>query len=521
MCDISLKDIKVLVPNKILIEKSDLIISFGRKYGLIGKNGTGKSTLLKKLYNREFKIPTKLDMFYVEQEEIGNDDKTVYESIYESNIQRKKLFEKYETLEEQLNNCCEINEELLEKYNRISEKIRSGGYEKDESTIRKILYGLGFTQKEQNMPTSQFSGGWKMRISLAKALYLKPKLLLLDEPTNHLDLNAVIWLTNYLIHWKNSLIVISHDRNFLNSVCTDILQIENCKLNSYRGNYDSYLKIYKTNISKWEKDWEKFSKIVKAMKKKNKNKDIIDKYVKENMVDRPPKPYKVSLRFCFKTYIAEENEPILEIKNLSFGFDNLLYENCDLIVKSNDRISIVGKNGVGKSTLFQIIQKKYEPMNGYCDYDNRLRIGYYHQHATDVLPLLETAVSYIQSLNSEISVQEIRKHLGTVGLDGKLHNQQMQFLSGGQKSRVLFVSSFVCNPHLLLLDEPTNHLDIETIDALIKGINNFEGAVIMITHNINIIEKTGCQIYELSNKNLNITDFETYQSKILDEIENY
>lgn len=516
--DISSQNITISVPNRVLLDNTEFKVSYGRRYGLIGHNGIGKTTLLKYINSRKMVISSNLDIFYVEQEVVSDPKKTVFEHIISSNIVRQQLVDRLQYLL----NSDKDDDETIDEINKLEEEMTTMGTDKDESIVRRILYGLGFDKDDQDKPSSHFSGGWRMRMSLAKALYIKPTLLLLDEPNNHLDLNATIWLTDYLSKlWKGSLIVVSHDKNFLNEVCTDIIQLDNKKLTYYKGNYDSFYKNYLKNRSNAEKEWKKIEKRVTEMRKKNTVKKDIDEFIKNNEHLRLPKVYKVKLFLKNNNYKYTNYSPLLLLDNVSFSYSNnldkLLYSNINLRLESGDRITIVGKNGVGKSTLMKLMMGKLMVSDGEVRKDERIRIGYYHQHASEILPSEKTPIEYIQSIDSNLQIQDIRKLLGGFGLDSSLHTQQIGLLSGGQKSRVLFISLFVMRPHIMLLDEPTNHLDIETIEALIDSIKTFDGAIVTITHNIELIEKTNTVLYEISNKSIAKINFEDYYKKILDE----
>lgn len=510
--DISLENIDVKVPKKTLLENTDLKLTYGRKYGLIGINGIGKSTLLKYIYNRTLNVPKSIDIYYVDQEVKSDDKITVFETVISSNTVRQQLVDKANKLEKQIGS----DEKLIEQYNNVLEELNAINANKDESIVRTILHGLGFTPEGQNKVISSFSGGWRMRISLAKALYLKPTVLLLDEPTNHLDLNANIWLTDYLdTQWKNTLFVVSHDKDFLNEVCTDIVHMSELKLNYYTGNYDQYKKMYVQQIKKRDSDWNKYRKALKNIKKKG-NKDEIERFIKKKKVDPPPKPYKIHIEFGD---VLELKNPIIEMTNVNFKYeDKYIIEGLTINIDKESRMTIVGNNGVGKSTFIKLLVKELNPINedGDVHHDNRLRFSYYHQHSIDYLPLDLTPIEYIYKL-SKLDIQIIRRKLGSIGLEGKLHNTPIKLLSGGQKSRVSFVEMQLTNPHMIILDEPTNHLDIETVEALIDAINKYNGCVIMVTHDIELITKTYSDIYELKDGSLEKTTYEKYRDKILDE----
>lgn len=523
MANIKCDKIDLRVPNKCLLENTDLIISEGSKYALIGPNGTGKTTLVKHIATKAWlSIPPDLDVYYVEQEVEADPMTTVFQKVLDSNTNRKKLIQKYNELKNKVEQSDHPSKKDFDDYEKTTEEMRIMNVDKDESIVRYLLFGLGFNTANQDRVTSEFSGGWRMRIALAQALYLKPKLLLLDEPTNHIDLEGVIWLTNYLSKWKNTLIIISHDKNFINEVCDNVIHLHEKKLNYYKGNYDNFLKALGENERHAEKEWNKFDKKIAEMKKKGTKKEIIQGLLKDNKYMQPQKPYRVKMAFSNTNSLnfKEDGIPVIEIRNLTFGYsqESLLFDDISLDISMGDRVAIVGKNGVGKTTFIRTILGQIQPDAGHINIDRRIKIGYYHQHASEALPQDKTPVEYLLGIDGQIGVQSARAFLGCIGLESHLHNAEIKTLSGGQKSRVVFCKLFVEKPHVIFLDEPTNHLDIECIDALIEAINNFEGAVIMISHNVDLIEKTKAHLWELENKEIVELTYDDYYEKVIDEI---
>lgn len=519
--DVILYNISVKVPGKTLIENSDLKLAFGNKYGLLGINGSGKTTLLKNIYGSELGI--KLDRYYVDQEVQVSDTETVFETIFKSNKIHYELIQKLKELEIKLES--DDSDETMNEYQKITDYTSQLQIDKDESIIRKILYGLGFSLEEHDKPTAEFSGGWRMRMSLARALYLKPSLLLLDEPTNHLDLNATIWLSDYLKNeWKNTLVIVSHDTNFINEVCTDIINLYQKKLCYYSkpksgnyGIYGSFLKLFDIELKTNEKKYNELMRKVKDLQKKSTPKKEINEIISKSGIERPPKPYKVTINF-YDVYKLDP--PVIDFENVSFGYtkDKYIYTNLTFKLNQQSRICIVGPNGIGKSTLLKLMTNTIKPSSGNIYYNNRLRIGYYHQHSAEYLPIEQTPIEYIYDLDKTLKQQDIHKLLGSIGLEGSIHNKQIKLLSGGQKSRVAFIGATIIKPHILFLDEPTNHLDIESVEALINSINDFNGGIVMVTHNVDLICKTDCVLWNISKNSITETDYETYKEEILEEL---
>lgn len=391
-----------------------------------------------------------------------------------------------------------------------------------------------------------------MRISLARALLMEPTLLMLDEPTNHLDLNAVIWLDSYLQKWKNTLLVVSHDQDFLDSVCTDMIHLDQKKLFYYRGNYEQFKKMLITKRKEQQNEWEKYEKRVRDSKKKGVNKkDAEDKarniarrndskknkkkgaeeessaeaIAKEQVVR--PRDYVVHFEFPEPPELCP---PILEVNDIDFHYTRpdgskceTLFKNVNFGVTTGDRISIVGPNGVGKSTLLKLLMGDLEPTSGEVKRNRHLRIGKYNQHFVDKLPVAQSAVEYLMSTFSADSIQEqrCRQLLGRFGLEAHAHKIPMRSLSGGQKARVQFLNSSLITPHILFLDEPTNHLDIESIDALAEALRDFDGGVVLVSHDARLISDCECDLWVCDNKDCYPFDgdLEDYKNEILMKLE--
>jgi ATP-binding cassette subfamily F protein 1 len=503
------------INGKHLIENSQLTISNGEKYGLIGKNGIGKTSLLIYIYN--LSSQSNNDVYMVNQE-IKITDETILNYILNSNKKRCEIIKKYNDINDKMK--IDMTDNLLKEYKEIIEIMNNLEIDKDESKIKKILHGLGFTIEDQNKQVSLFSGGWKMRISLATALYNKPELLLLDEPTNHLDLEACIWLTEYLSEWKNTLIIVSHDINFLDNICTHIMHInsDTQKLKYYKGNYLKYKKMKEIDDKTLENEWNKLEKTITGMKNKSTKKEVIEEYIKKKNLEPKQKPYKILIEFP-NVGLIDGN--IIECNNITFGYSTskILFNNISLGIDMKSRITFVGKNGIGKSTLMNLLLGKLEPLHGNIRRDSRLKIEYYSQHAIQELPLNLTPLEYIGTIDNNVDKYYIRKLLGKMGLNGDLQQRQINSLSGGQKVRVSLVAIQIRNPHLIILDEPTNHLDIETIQALIKGINEYNGGILMITHDIRLITDTNCTLYQITHNGINETTYEKYEDEILNNLE--
>jgi ATP-binding cassette subfamily F protein 1 len=386
-----------------------------------------------------------------------------------------------------------------------------------------------------------------MRISLARALFIEPTLLMLDEPTNHLDLDAVIWLDNYLLTWKKTLLIVSHDQDFLNSVCDEMLHIEDLKLISYKGNYDSFKKAEKAKIKQQIKDYEKQEKRLRELKRQGQSKAKATETVKKSKREpgaratkkqneavasgqetaktqeliKRVKEYKVEIRF---SEVAELARPVMEVNNVFFRYSEkhpVIFNRLDFGIDMDSRICIVGANGSGKSTLLKLLTGEIEPTKGEVKRNPRLRMGIYNQHFVDRLPMGKTPVEHLRDRYQDEDYQSIRNRLGKYGLEGHAHEVTMRDLSGGQKARVVFVDLSLQKPHVLLLDEPTNNLDIETIDALITAVNEFNGGIVCVTHDQRLIDECNCELWVVEEQDAKkwADGFDSYKDKILTKIQ--
>ncbi|XP_068929259.1 ATP-binding cassette sub-family F member 1 isoform X3 [Petaurus breviceps papuanus] len=533
--DIKLEKFSISAHGKELFVNADLYIVAGRRYGLVGPNGKGKTTLLKHIANRALSIPPNIDVLLCEQEVVADETPAV-QAVLRADTKRLKLLEEEKKLQGKLEQGDDAAAERLEK---VYEELRAMGAAAAEAKARRILAGLGFDPEMQNRPTQKFSGGWRMRVSLARALFMEPTLLMLDEPTNHLDLNAVIWLNNYLQGWRKTLLIVSHDQGFLDDVCTDIIHLDAQRLHYYRGNYMTFKKMYQQKQKELLKQYEKQEKKLKELKAGGKSTKQAEKQTKEALTRKQQKcrrknqdeeaqeapellkrPKEYTVRFTFPDP-PPLSPPVLGLHGVTFGYEGQkpLFKNLDFGIDMDSRICIVGPNGVGKSTLLLLLTGKLTPTQGEMRKNHRLKIGFFNQQYAEQLRMEETATEYLQR-GFNLPYQDARKCLGRFGLESHAHTIQICKLSGGQKARVVFAELACREPDVLILDEPTNNLDIESIDALGEAINEYKGAVIVVSHDARLITETNCQLWVVEEQSVSQIDgdFEDYKREVLEAL---
>jgi ATP-binding cassette subfamily F protein 2 len=510
--DIEVNDVCMYAGGTELLYNTTLKLVHGVNYGLIGRNGVGKSTLLRHIAAKQIAIPEFVFTMHVEQE-IEGDDTSVIDAVVKSDKEREYLLELESRIlaldpeEHPEQEADGIG--LMEIYERLEELDSDNA----ETRAAMILSGLGFEHENQLRATKEFSGGWRMRIALAQALFMNPDLLLLDEPTNHLDVPALTWLTEFLNAWEKTILIVSHDKCFLNSVTNATAWLHRKKLWYYGGNYDTYVRVlaeHRTNQNtvatqqqrkvealkdfiarfghghkKMAKQAQSRMKLLKKIEEEAVDVDFDDPYMKLEFPSCPPLP-----------------PPCISVINASFGYDDtrILYKDLNFGVDCESRVCLVGPNGAGKSTFLKLLGGDLMAVDGSVSRHSKLVIARFTQHHVETLDLEIDSVTQMQRIakGEEMPIEEARRYLGRFGLGGDLALQKVKTLSGGQKSRLAFAMLAYHHPHIILFDEPTNHLDLETIEALIMAINKFEGGVVLVSHDERLVSLVADELWIVS-----------------------
>ncbi|KAJ2471923.1 ATP-binding cassette, regulator of translational elongation [Coemansia sp. RSA 2322] len=525
--DVKLEGFDISYAGKRILTNSNLHLVFGRRYGLIGRNGIGKSTLLRNIAHRELAVPTYISILFVEQEMVG-DDTSAIRSVLKADIFREQLLRDEAAINEELKKLeapAPLDErgevmskheidakknEMGDRLNGVMTKLTEIESDKAESKAGEILNGLGFSSTDFQKPTRSFSGGWRMRLSLARALFCRPDLLLLDEPTNMLDIPAVVWLERYMKTWPSTLLVVSHDREFLDEVATDIVHQHSEQLDQYRGNFQSFWSTREERRKNQMREYES------QMQYRAHLQEFIDRWrynanraaqaqMKIKILEKLPELEKpeddkvVTFSFPDPESISP---PVLYMVDLAFSYseERKILESVNIDMQMDARVAIVGPNGAGKTTLLKLLIGKLEPTAGQVHRHGRLRVAYFSQHHVDQLDLKLTAVGHLKKMYPGNTDEEYRRHLGCFGLSGMTGLQEISTLSGGQKSRVTFAGLAVQQPHFLVLDEPTNHLDMESMDALTNALKLFKGGVVLVSHDERFIDSVCTEMWVCADK---------------------
>jgi ATP-binding cassette, subfamily F, member 3 len=496
---------------RVIVEDATWHIQPGERIGLIGYNGTGKSTLLKLLVGEYLPSMGSVErsrttsIGYLHQDLLSFDTNDSILQVALSAFDRVlKLEKEIEELGKELEKTGD--EKTLHEYSdKLHELETLGGYSMHHRT-EEVLQGLGFANADLQRPYREFSGGWRMRVLLAKMILQQPDLLLLDEPTNHLDLPSIEWLEKYLLHYQGSVVIVSHDKYFLNRMVTKIVEVYQQQLHIYNGNFDFYEREKAIRIDLQQKAFEnqqdyirqqeRFVERFKAKASKAAQAQSIQKRldklerIEEANLERPN--IKINFRVD-KT----PGRVLVELNHLSKSFgESVILENTSAEIDRNDKIALIGANGKGKSTLLRIIAG-VEPYEGERKWGHNVEESFYAQHQLEALNINNTILDEMKECGSQMTELELRGLLGCFLFSGDDADKKIRILSGGEKARVALAKTIVSKANFLMLDEPTNHLDMHSCDLLIDALNKYQGSLILVSHDRYFISKTANKIWEI------------------------
>ncbi|GFO70890.1 ATP-binding cassette, subfamily F, member 3 [Bathymodiolus japonicus methanotrophic gill symbiont] len=501
---LNFKNISLRRGTRVLFANTSFTLHKGQKVGITGANGVGKSSFFALIRNElhpdagDFTMPPQLEVAHVAQETPAVDQAAI-EYIIDGDQELRKI--------QQAINTAEQNNDGIKQADLLSKMDIIGGYTATARAAR-LMNGLGFKQPQEQLSVSSFSGGWRMRLNLAQALMCRSDVLLLDEPTNHLDLDAVIWLQEWLCRYPGTLLLISHDREFLDTITGHIVHIENQVGIIYTGNYTAFEKIRAEKLALQQSSYEKQQREIahiqsfitrfraqatKAKQAQSRIKSLQRmELIAQAHVDSP-------FHFSFPALEKLPN-PMLKLENVSIGYgDSNILNNIDLFISPGDQIGLLGPNGAGKSTLIKVLAGELGINAGEIQFADTLKLGYFAQHQLEQLHLDESPLWHLQKINPKATEKELRNFLGGFNFkDDKTFDPIAPF-SGGEKARLVLAMLVYQNPNLLLLDEPTNHLDLEMRHALSIALQDYQGAIIIVSHDRHMLRSVTDQLYLVAN----------------------
>ena len=510
---------------RVLYSNATLQLNAGERWALVGPNGAGKTTLLKIIMGLEsadegtVTFAKDATLGYLEQETELMGDRTALNEVIESAHEIKQWERKINNLSLKITETPEgaILNKYLDDYAHAMERFeRLGGYEL-ESKARQILAGLGFPVEDFDKPAKEFSGGWQMRISLSKLLLRRPDVLLLDEPTNHLDLESVQWLERFLSSYDGTVLLVSHDRSFMDACVTHVAALENRMLVTYTGNYSGYLHQREENLEQLrakraaqERDIAHMETFIERFRyKPTKAKQVQERVAKvekirEELVVLPEQSHHMHFKFPDP---PRTGDTVISLEGVAKSYeDNFVYDNVDLKLYRGDHVALVGPNGAGKSTLMKLIAGKLQPDTGEISLGQNVTEAYYAQHQLEELSPANTVLAELDTVASGWTTSEERRLLGAFLFHGDDVEKRVNVLSGGERARLALAKMLVSPDPLLLLDEPTNHLDIDSVDVLEKALIDFSGTIILISHDEHLIRAVANKVVDVRDHKVMVYD---------------
>lgn len=517
---LSIQELSYRIGGRTLLDNVSVNIGTGHRVGLVGPNGAGKSTLFK-LVSGELTPDggaisfIKGSSYGMVRQDLPEDDTPIIDVVLSSDVERTALMAEAE------------NTEDMDRIGYIYDRLNEIDAYNAPSRAASILAGLGFADQDQSRPISDFSGGWRARVALASVLFLQPNVLMLDEPTNHLDFESMVWLENFLMRYQHTLIIISHDRDILNKTVDHILHLENKKLVQYTGNYDTFERTRAMKLMNQQALHEKqqaqkahLMKFVdrfratasKARQAQSRLKaiekmDIVDAVMAERVT-----------AFTFPEP-KEMKSPLIRLDKVDAGYSpsRPVLRGLDLHINSNDRIALLGANGNGKSTLVKLISGRLAALGGEVMKSAKLKVGYFAQFQTDELDVTLSPFETMRAAMQEPSEVKVRSALHQFGFDKHKADTKVGELSGGEKARLLFCLMSYDAPHIMLLDEPTNHLDMDAREALMQALNNYSGAIILVSHDTHLVECVADQLWLVADGKCTVfdDDLDAYRKQVI------
>ncbi len=501
---------------QILFVEASCAINRGEKIGLVGPNGSGKTTIFRMIAREEtadegqISVDRGVTIGYFKQDVGEMKGKSIVAETMDGVGPVSSVAAELAELEGALADPDRVDEmdDLLEQYGQAQAKwTELDGYSLD-AKAREILAGLGFANDLMDADVGTLSGGWKMRVALAKILLLRPDALLLDEPTNHLDIESIIWLEGFLKSYEGAIVITSHDRAFLNRLCTKILEIDSGDITTYTGNYDFYEKQRVIAEQQAEAQYErqqamlaKEMRFIERFKTHAAKAAQVQSRVKKlDKIEKmePPKKGKRPPMFDFRVP-ARSGEDVAKLEGVVKRYGNrTIYEGLDFLVRRRERWCVMGVNGAGKSTLLKIIAGSLAPDSGEATVGASVKLGYFAQHAMDVLTTESTVMGTLQAAFPEASIGTMRTLAGCFGFSGDDIDKPCRILSGGEKARLVLARMLFDPPNFLILDEPTNHLDIATKEMLVEALSNFEGTMLFVSHDRHFLAALSNRVLELT-----------------------
>ena len=514
---LQINNLSYAIGERILIDKINLSISPGQRIALVGANGTGKTTLLRLVTgelqpeNGQIMKPAEYDIGYLPQEELNPEDKVILEYTLLGSKRIMKIEQEIIDIHFRLGKSKENEKRLLERLGALETEFSlSGGYE-IEFKAKKILMGLGFEENDFKRSLNEFSGGWRMRVLLARILLMEPHILLLDEPTNHLDIESLEWLEDYLRNYPGGIVVVSHDRFFIDRMAKEIVELHNGKATKYTGNYSSYQKqkeeqrlILIEQYKRQQEEIEKTKRFIERFRyKATKAKQVQSRIKQLEKIELIAPPEEKSA-ISFKIEVNSQSyKDVLNVEHLSFAYDTAdVLHDINLYIGRGDKIALVGENGAGKTTFTKLISGELKAQRGDLAIGEKVIIGYYAQHQIDSLDLNNTIYQEVEAAASPLYRPKLRDILGVFQFSGDDVNKKIQVLSGGEKARVSLAKILLSPCNFLIMDEPTNHLDLASKQALEKALKEYNGTMILISHDRYFLDRLVNRVIEIKNSTL-------------------